>query len=255
VPQHSASSLARWPLSAISLARRSSATVTASPLTWHSPASIFYCDSADSNARGSRLMAKSPIPQSVSHAENRFDAPTRPLRPTTLSPDREGVAQSKISGTTEFDCDHVLPGQIQCLAGLNWETCWRYGPQRPVSLVRVPCSKRTVGSVLHRKSRTVTAICGGVAVLALAVAGVGDLDRPLTSAMSASSGVAPAPPSPGGSTGGSSGGALPVQPVGGGGCIIGLNCGCTRHQSCPTPHARAGTQHDQQHAAPGAQNP
>jgi hypothetical protein len=40
--------------------------------------------------------------------------------------------------------------------------------------------------VLNRNGRTVTAICGGVAVLTLAVAGVGAADRPLTSTMSAS---------------------------------------------------------------------
>jgi hypothetical protein len=50
--------------------------------------------------------------------------------------------------------------------------------------------------VLNRKGGSVATICGGAAVLALAVAGVGDLDTPLTGAMSPSSGVAPAPPSP-----------------------------------------------------------
>ncbi len=37
---------------------------------------------------------------------------------------------------------------------------------------------------------------------------------------------------PGDSTTG--GGALPVVPVGGGGCIIGLNCGCVHN--CTVPH-------------------
>ncbi|BBZ69497.1 hypothetical protein MPRS_05900 [Mycobacterium paraseoulense] len=53
--------------------------------------------------------------------------------------------------------------------------------------------------------------------------------------------MTPAPPTPGG--------ALPVQPAGGGGCIIGLNCGCTRncHKPRPRPPDVAG---DPQHAAP-----
>ncbi|OSC25408.1 hypothetical protein B8W69_19160 [Mycobacterium vulneris] len=59
--------------------------------------------------------------------------------------------------------------------------------------------------------------------------------------------VTPAPPAPGG--------AVPVQPVGGGGCIIGLNCGCIRKVTCPSPHPRRPSVDSNQHAAPAPANP
>jgi hypothetical protein len=65
--------------------------------------------------------------------------------------------------------------------------------------------------------------------------------------MSSSTSVAP--------TGTDGGGAIPVQPVGGGACIIGLNCGCIPHHTCPTPHLRPGTAGANPHNAPPPQNP
>ncbi|GAB1811031.1 hypothetical protein [Mycobacterium sp. MUNTM1] len=59
--------------------------------------------------------------------------------------------------------------------------------------------------------------------------------------------VTPTPPAPGG--------AVPVQPVGGGGCIIGLNCGCIRNVTCPSPHPRRPSVDNSQHAAPTPPNP
>lgn len=47
------------------------------------------------------------------------------------------------------------------------------------------------------------------------------------------------------------GGALPVQPAGGGGCIIGLNCGCTRNCHKPRPRP-PGPVSDPQHDAPAS---
>ena len=66
-----------------------------------------------------------------------------------------------------------------------------------------------------------------------AVVGAGaSVLAPDTTATNAMSSEAPARPSnPGGPSG--SGGALPVVPVGGGGCIPGLNCGCIRGITCP----------------------
>lgn len=64
-----------------------------------------------------------------------------------------------------------------------------------------------------------------------------------------SSDVSTVPPSPS-----APGGALPVQPAGGGGCIIGLNCGCTRN--CHKPHPRPpDVVGDPRHAAPAPPNP
>ncbi|ORB42980.1 hypothetical protein BST39_09600 [Mycobacterium paraseoulense] len=86
-----------------------------------------------------------------------------------------------------------------------------------------------------------TALCGVLAALVVAFAwSPGDV-APRASTAGSSSSVTPAPPTPGG--------ALPVQPAGGGGCIIGLNCGCTRncHKPRPRPPDVAG---DPQHAAP-----
>ncbi|WP_155763099.1 hypothetical protein [Mycobacterium colombiense] len=60
--------------------------------------------------------------------------------------------------------------------------------------------------------------------------------------------VTPAPPA--------QGGAVPVQPVGGGGgCIIGLNCGCIRNVTCPSPRPRRPSVDNNQHAAPAPPNP
>lgn len=44
-------------------------------------------------------------------------------------------------------------------------------------------------------------------------------------------------------------------PTGGGGCVVGLNCGCIPHRTCPTPHARPGTPGAKHHTAPAPQNP
>ncbi|MCV7092524.1 hypothetical protein [Mycobacterium interjectum] len=102
----------------------------------------------------------------------------------------------------------------------------------------------------NRKARA-AAVCSGAAVffaVGLGLAGVqGGAGEPLTSAPSSSSGVAP--------TGGDGGGAITVQPVGGGACIIGLNCGCLPRRTCPTPHPRPGTAGAEQHNAPAPQNP
>ncbi len=94
------------------------------------------------------------------------------------------------------------------------------------------------------------AVCGGAA-LAVAVGlgfpgGEAGAGEPLSGAIGASSGVAPI---------GNDGGALPVQPVGGGACIIGLNCGCIPRHTCPTPHPHPGTAGANQHNAPAPQNP
>ncbi len=92
-------------------------------------------------------------------------------------------------------------------------------------------------------------MCGGAAlVFAVGFGTVGaqaGAGEPLNSAMSTSS----QPAAPDG------GGAIIVQPVGGGACIIGLNCGCIPHRTCPTPHSRPGTAGANQHDAPAPQNP
>ncbi len=98
-------------------------------------------------------------------------------------------------------------------------------------------------------NRKAAAVCGGAALLfAVALGTVGaqaGTGEPPNSAMSSSSESV----APGG------GGAIPVQPVGGGACIIGLNCGCIPHRTCPTPHPRPGTAGGNQHNAPAPQNP
>ncbi len=102
----------------------------------------------------------------------------------------------------------------------------------------------------NRRARA-AAVCGGAAlVFAVGFGTVGaqsGAGEPLNSAMSPSSSVA--------ANADGGGGAIPVQPVGGGGCIIGLNCGCIPHRTCPTPHARPGTAGDNQHNAPAPQDP
>jgi len=64
-----------------------------------------------------------------------------------------------------------------------------------------------------------------------AAVGAAQPSAPAPAATSAFASAAQAPtPAPGGLT---RGGALPVVPVGGGACIIGLNCGCIRGITCP----------------------
>ncbi|SPM27037.1 hypothetical protein [Mycobacterium terramassiliense] len=102
----------------------------------------------------------------------------------------------------------------------------------------------------NRKARA-AAVCGGAALIfAVTLGTVGaqaGAAEPRNSATSSSSGVAP--------TGGDGGGAITVQPVGGGACIIGLNCGCLPRRTCPTPHPRQGTAGADQHNAPAPPNP
>ena len=86
--------------------------------------------------------------------------------------------------------------------------------------------------MIHHKGRTAIALCGAAATLAFAV-GYGLGEDP-TAASSSSVTVTPAPPP----APGSPGGAFPAVPVGGGGCFIGLNCGCIPRLTCPTPHRR-----------------
>lgn len=102
-----------------------------------------------------------------------------------------------------------------------------------------------------RTTRKAAAVAASVAALVLA--GGWSLDeaaaaRPLVAASAGATPAPPAPPSPGG--------ALPVRPAGGGGCIIGLNCGCTRncHQPRPHPPNDAG-QPPRSAPAPDPQNP
>jgi hypothetical protein len=94
-------------------------------------------------------------------------------------------------------------------------------------------------------AKTRAALCGCVTALVVA-AGLSSGAAPATDA--SPSVVTPAPPAPGG--------ALPVHPVGGGGgCIIGLNCGCARNATCPSPHPRRPSADKNQHAAPAPPNP
>lgn len=99
--------------------------------------------------------------------------------------------------------------------------------------------------------KTAAALCGGVTALVMGI-GLSDVGAVRTTS-AASSSVSPAPPSPA-----NPGGALPVRPAGGGGCIIGMNCGCIRNITCPKPHARhPGVVGDPQRGgpAPAPQNP
>jgi hypothetical protein len=97
-------------------------------------------------------------------------------------------------------------------------------------------------------------VCGGAALVVAIGFGVAGAGEALTTATSPSSSVVPAPPSPEPITGGSGGGALPVQPAAGA-CIIGLNCGCIPHHTCPTPHPRPGNTGTNQHNPPAPQDP
>jgi hypothetical protein len=128
-----------------------------------------------------------------------------------------------------------------------------------VWLMRTLLRRITIDRVMNRRARMAAAWCGGAAVVALALGcGVDRAGASLSSANNPSSTVlgAPSPTTSGGATGGSGGGALPVQPVGGGACIIGLNCGCIRGITCPgtIPHHHPAPTNDHQ-PAPGAPSP
>ncbi|MGZ4529137.1 MAG: hypothetical protein ACXVYA_05770 [Mycobacterium sp.] len=92
------------------------------------------------------------------------------------------------------------------------------------------------------QARTAAALGASGAALVLAFGWAAGDAAARTANTTSSSSVTPAPPP-------APGGALPVQPAGGGGCIIGLNCGCTRN--CHKPHPRPpDVVGDPQHAAP-----
>ncbi|OBI43853.1 hypothetical protein A5708_17895 [Mycobacterium colombiense] len=95
-----------------------------------------------------------------------------------------------------------------------------------------------------RSATARAALCGCVTAVVF-TAGLASGAAPAATATP--SVVTPAPPAPGGS--------VPVQPVGGGGCIIGLNCGCIRNVTCPSPHPRRPNVDNNQHAAPAPPNP
>ncbi|MEZ0352256.1 hypothetical protein [Mycobacterium sp. pR1184] len=81
----------------------------------------------------------------------------------------------------------------------------------------------------NHAGKTVAALFGGAAVLAVAFGGIGSADESPNSTAVASSSVVPAPP-------GEGGGALRVKPAGGGGgCISGLNCGPINPDRPPPP--------------------
>jgi hypothetical protein len=98
----------------------------------------------------------------------------------------------------------------------------------------------------NRKGTTLAALCGGAAALALALCGVGPAGEPSASAPTSS--VTPAPPV-------DDGGALPVKPAGGGGCVLGLNCGPIHPNPPPPPHRHPSLAPGPQHAAADPQNP
>lgn len=102
----------------------------------------------------------------------------------------------------------------------------------------------------NRKRKASAVLFGGAAVFALAIGASLDDATASAATAAASSTSSPAPSNPGG--------ALPVQPVGGGACISGLNCGCIRHITCPWDRVRhqpvPGLEANQ-HAAPAPQNP
>ena len=95
------------------------------------------------------------------------------------------------------------------------------------------------------------ALCGAAAAVAIAVGyGADNITRGPTIAGSSSAAVTPAPaPTPK-----DPGGAFPAVPVGGGGCYIGLNCGCIPRITCPTPHRHPPAAVPGRDA-PGGQNP
>ncbi len=139
----------------------------------------------------------------------------------------------------------------------------RRGRLKHCAALRTPRRKTTVGSVMNRKRgpealapmAPMAPLCGAAAFLIAVGLGAAGHDGPLTSTMSASSSAVPSLPSPGGVPGGDGGGALPVEPVGGGGCVAGLNCGCIPNVTCPRPHPRHGLADGHQTTAPAPHNP
>jgi hypothetical protein len=110
----------------------------------------------------------------------------------------------------------------------------------------LPEKKLQLTAMMNRITRTAAALCGGAAAALALGLGVAGADQPPGGATAPSPSVAPT----------AGGGAISVRPAGGGGaCIVGLNCGCIPHRTCPTPHPRPGTAGANQHNAPAPQNP
>jgi hypothetical protein len=135
-------------------------------------------------------------------------------------------------GNSFGECGHVA----------RWEITWdeAHGPTR-------------VGTVTSGKRTASITFWGGLAVVAYGFVYAGSgIERVGggTTLLAASpppnvSGLKPAAaaqPLPGPAGSGGPGGAIRVHPAGGGGCIIGLNCGCTqRSGKCSQHHARPGS--------------
>ncbi|ORX07170.1 hypothetical protein AWC29_07665 [Mycobacterium triplex] len=96
---------------------------------------------------------------------------------------------------------------------------------------------------------TVAALGGGATVLAVALGGIGPVDEPPGGSSVPASSVVPAPP-------GDSGGALRVKPAGGGGgCILGLNCGPINPPRPPPARRAPSLPHGPHQGAPMPQHP
>ena len=76
------------------------------------------------------------------------------------------------------------------------------------------------------------AVGGSAAMLAFAVGYGVDANTTTTRASSSVTSTPTAPVTPAAPPGDAS----PVQPLGGGGCVIGLNCGCIPRITCPGAH-------------------
>jgi hypothetical protein len=103
----------------------------------------------------------------------------------------------------------------------------------------LPGSDVHLGTMTNRKTRTLAALCGGVAAVALVVGGAGGESGP-TNATHAVSAASAAPASGGDTSAG--GGAVRVHPII---CWLGMNCGPINNQ----PPAR-GTQRSTTPPAP-----
>ncbi len=108
--------------------------------------------------------------------------------------------------------------------------------------MHIPDRLSKVQFVNGHRVRGAAAVCA--AALALAIASPPDVP-----ASAASSIVPPEPSDPGGP--------VQVRPAGGGGCVIGLNCGCIRNITCPKApaHPPGAVRDKRPDPAPAPQNP
>jgi hypothetical protein len=125
----------------------------------------------------------------------------------------------------------TIDSELRLSHATNTRRVQQWSTQRTLRLCTFSAEKLKLGVMANRTGKTIAAACGGAAVLALALGGVGGAGVPYTNADPSSTEVVPTPSSPDDVCCDDA-----VQPQARGwDCIIGLNCGQKTPRPRPVP--------------------